>query len=115
MAMTIRGFLTNASVRMSDSESFRKVFEDHITYFKEHSGTVNIPVTQMQLYIYEGSWIGLLNELGVGSDMHWFVIRLNGGESFVDVPKDIENILVPDSSRIKSMYAIHTSRKGRKK
>ncbi len=115
MAMTIRNYLDNPSVRMSDDESFRKVFEDHITYFKDQPTTLTIPVTDMQLYVYEFSWIGLLNELGVNAGIHWFVIRLNGGESYIDVPKGIDHILLPDAARIKTMYSTHISRKTKKK
>lgn len=115
MAMTIRNYIDTPSVKMSDDESFRRVFEDHLTFFKTHSNTIKLPVTDMQLHVFEFSWIGLLNELGIQGDMHWFVIRLNGGESFVDVPKEMDHVLVPEAARIKTMYSTHISLKSKKK
>ncbi len=115
MPMTIRAYLTGANARMSDDESFRRVYEDHITFFKLDGGTERLAVTDMQLHIYEFSWIGLLTELGISTDIHWFVIRLNGGESYTDVPKYMDNLLLPSTARIKAMYSTHISRKNKMK
>lgn len=115
MGMAIRSLLASNGIEMCDDESFRNVFEDHLSFFKKQGNHDIVSVTLMQLYVHGFSWIGLLNELGVSKDIHWFTIRLNGGESFQDTPKDIGYLLVPHAARIRAMYTTHVSRKGKKK
>ena len=115
MATSIGSLLNSAGSKMSDNESFRNVFENHISFFKTAGQHEVIPVTPMQLYVHGFSWLGLLNDLGVEKDMHWFTIRLNGYESFNDTPKDADYLLIPIAARVRAMYATHVSRKGKKK
>lgn len=115
MVMSVRAYLQSSTARMSDDESFRRVYEDHLTFFKLHESTERLAVTDMQLHVYEFSWIGLLTELGISPDIHWFVIRLNGGESYIDVPKNMDTLMLPSTARIKAMYSTHISRKNKMK
>lgn len=113
--MTVLGVLIGAEPKMSDDEGFRTVFEDHLTFFKKEGNFEVRQVSAMNLYVHNFSWIGLLNELGVSHDMHWFTIRLNGGESLYDTPTVGSVLLVPNPARLRAMYTTHISRKGRKK
>lgn len=96
------------------SHSFKIVIEDHLEYFRNHPTTTSLTVTGRDLNVYEFDWIGLLTSMRIASELHWIVIRLNGGMSYTDVPQDLVGVLVPDLTEFRNLIQMHTSSRKKK-
>lgn len=101
-------FNTPASV-VSGTDSFRRVIEDHLEYFRAHSSTQVVPVNAHDAHVYMFDWIGLLNRLNVPTELHWLTIRLNGGLSFIDFDENTRSLLVPDQTEYNKILQMHVS------
>jgi hypothetical protein len=60
---------------------FRTVIETHLTLLRNHPATQRSAISPDKLHQYEGDFYGLLGELGVGMELHWIYLRVNGMES----------------------------------
>lgn len=83
-----------------DRPVVRRLIEDHLTWLINHPDTEQKNVTPHQLHVYEFDWIGLLAELNISAQNHWATIRMNGGQSYTDVPQNIGFLLVPPTNAI---------------
>ncbi len=107
--MSVLSHLKGRDTFMSDSASFRRVYEDHLELIRARTDTQKIPVNGKQLDVHQFNWIGLLNELGQPQSQHWFIIRLNNSANWVQIPKDMGVVLVPNAKYIASLYSVHVS------
>ena len=94
-----------------DSLKFRTVLEDHLDYFRKSDKTQVVHVTHHQLEVYRFDWLGLIRACRVSPQVRWLTIRLNGGESYTDVPSEPFDLLVPDISEVDRLMSMHNSAK----
>lgn len=94
-----------ASVYYTDG--FRSVIEDHMTYLKTHPLTRIIDVTPKQAERFEFDLIGLLHELQIPTHLHWVVARVNGFNSFTEVPAELTSLLSPDPKEVAKLQQIY--------
>jgi hypothetical protein len=94
-----------------NTPAFRNMIEDHLTWLINHPMTQSTPVTAHQVDVYDFDWIGLLNALRIIPDLHWITIRMNGGNSYTDVPQDLRKVLVPDITTIQNLTMLDNSKK----
>lgn len=109
MALSIVSYLPGLGGLMSDNESFRRVFEDHLELIRQDPKTTEIAVSGKQLEVHRFSWRGLLDELKVPLELQWFTVRLNNSANWTDLREDLRVVLVPDLSYIKYLYSSHVS------
>lgn len=94
-----------------NTEEFRNMIEDHLSWLINHPTTRTLTVTAHQVDVYDFDWIGLLNNVKVQPDLHWITIRMNGGTSFTDVPSNLRAILMPDYTIIQNLIMLNSSTK----
>lgn len=94
-----------------DSPDFRRLIEDHLTWLITHPNNTSKQVTAHLVDVYDFDWIGLLTELRIPTDLHFTVIRMNGGASLTDVPQDLRAIIVPDLAVIQNLVTLMSSSK----
>lgn len=109
MALTILNHFQGLNGFMSDNEAFRRVYEDHLELLRVRPDTAQMPVTEKQLDVHQYNWIGLLKELNIPQNMHWFTIRLNNSANWSDIPKDMRVVLYPNPKFIQSLFSTHVS------
>lgn len=65
---------------------FRVIFEDHLSWIINNEiGSIETATVDANTAArYAGDWRGLMMELGVFPQMHWFNMRLNGYTSCTD-------------------------------
>lgn len=86
---------------------FRSVFEDHLNFIVNKTpGSISIvaidPNTGAR---YAGDWKGLMTELSVFPQMHWYNLRLNGYTSSADYDGTQLNISILDVSVVERLLA----------
>ena len=111
MQATIEKLATEPAGTIFDDVDFKNILEDHLSWFIEHPNTSVLPVTAHQVEVYDFDWIGLLNTLNIQSDLHWLVIRMNGGKSLTDVPINLRALKVPDYSVVQNLVILNSSTK----
>lgn len=94
-----------------DNPDFRNILEDHLDWLINHPNTHVLPITAHQIEVYDFDWIGLLDTVNIQRDMHWIVIRMNGGKSLTDVPQSLRALIVPDYSVIQNLVMLNSSTK----
>lgn len=111
MKATIESLASPPASTTFDDPAFRAVLEDMLSWLIVHPSTITKAVTAHQVEVYDFDWIGLLNSLRIPVDLHWITIRMNGGNSLSDVPKDLRTIKVPDNSIIQNLVMLNASSK----
>lgn len=94
-----------------DTVEFRTIIEDFLEDLKNSASTRRESVQPNIAYLWRFDWRGLLKEMGVPDDLHWVTIRMNGGLSYTDVPKDIAILLIPDGGFITNLATVARSKK----
>ena len=77
-------------------QTFRITLEDHLTWLKNNSGTLQITIAANDAYKYEGDFFGLLNKYNAPPYLHWIIMRMNGLTSPSDSDASINTLLVPN-------------------
>jgi hypothetical protein len=111
MKTTLESLISTSAGEIFDTPEFRNIIEDHLTWLINHQATSSRAVTAHQIEVYDFDWIGLLQTLLVPADLHWIVIRMNGGISLTDVPQELRSILIPDYSVIQNLVLLNASTK----
>ncbi len=111
MQATIETLAADPANTIFDDVDFKNVLEDHLSWFIDHPNTSVFPVTAHQVEVYDFDWIGLLKDLNIQSDLHWLVIRMNGGKSLTDVPLTLRALKVPDYSVVQNLVILNSSTK----
>lgn len=111
MKPSIENLAGRASADIFDTPEFRNIIEDHLTWLINHPNNVSQPVTAHQIDVYDFDWTGLLRSLDVPSDLHFVVIRMNGGISLTDVPNDLRSLRIPDLAIIQNLVTLVSSSK----
>jgi hypothetical protein len=107
----IDALMTDPGPSVIYEDGFRNLIEDHITYLRNHPQTQVVTATSQQTYKYEFDLAGLLNELGITTDMHWIVMRMNHLTSPTHVPEDLTSILVPPQKEINILKQAYSTSK----
>lgn len=110
-AAKVTELLAPSAAYAMDSPSFRIVLEDFLELLKIDQATEIRPIPSYVYYKSRFDWIGLLNEMKVHRDIHWATIRVNGGTSYTDVPKDLAVLLVPSLGQLSQIASIMNTRK----
>lgn len=90
--------------------AFRRVLEDHLTYFRNHPQLRSTRVTPQQADMYRGDFYGLLIELGVPEEMHWITLRINHLHSPGDYQEEKTEIYAMPSGVVTKILNMHLSR-----
>lgn len=114
MASQIENLFRASASLASGTDSFRRVIEDHLEYFRTHSSTQVAQVSAHDAHVYAFDWIGLLNKLGISAELHWITIRLNGGLSYTDLTDSVRALLVPDQTEYNKILQMHVSARKKK-
>jgi hypothetical protein len=61
--------------------------------------------------VYDFDWVGLLLALNILPDLHWIIIRMNGGNSLTDVPPELRAIRIPEGNVIQNLVMLNSSTK----
>jgi hypothetical protein len=94
-----------------NTEEFRNMIEDHLSWLITHPNTRTIAISAHQVDVFDFDWIGLLNDAKIQPDLHWTTIRMNGGTSFTDVPPNLRSLQVPDYTVIQNLIMLNSSTK----
>lgn len=111
MTTSIENLIEPTSPDDIDSPDFKNIIEDHLTWL------INLPsnevktVTAHQIEVYDFDWIGLLLALGIDANRHYATIRMNGGNSLTDVPKDLRSLRVPQLNVIQNLKMLNSNTK----
>lgn len=108
---SVTKLLAPSAASILDTAEFRVIIEDFLELLKVDISTEMKPIPSYVYFKSRFDWIGLLNDLGIHKDIHWTTIRMNGGMSYTDVPKDLSMILVPSVDKITQMASIMNTRK----
>ncbi len=111
MQASIETLANDPANEIFDDVDFKNVLEDHLTWFINHPTTNIVPVTAHQVEVYDFDWIGLLRNLNIPSDLHWLVIRMNGGMSLTDIPLTLRALKVPDYDVVQNLVILNASTK----
>ena len=83
--------------------NFRVVLESHLTYFRNNVTTKSQPIIPNDAYRFEGDLYGLLRRLGISSEYHWLIMRVNDFTSPQETTSELKSILVPDPSAVEKI------------
>jgi hypothetical protein len=111
MKPSIETLASTAAADIFDTTEFRNIIEDHLTWLINHPNNTSHPITAHQVDVYDFDWIGLLNSADIPADLHFVVIRMNGGISLTDVPHDLRSLRVPDLAIVKNLVTLSSSSK----
>lgn len=111
MKTSIESLSSTPSADVFDTPDFRRLIEDHLTWLINHPSNISKQVTAHLVDVYDFDWVGLLTELRISTDLHFVVIRMNGGISLSDVPKDLRAVIVPDLAVIQNLVTLMSSTK----
>lgn len=111
MNTSLEKLAKNPAADIFDDPNFRKIIEDHLTWLINHPNNSSKQVTAHQVEVYDFDWIGLLQELNIPSDLHYVIIRMNGGISLTDLPSDLRALKIPDYAVIQNLVTLNSSTK----
>lgn len=111
MQTSIESLAKTPAPELYDDPGFRNLLEDHLTWLINHESTSVVGVTAHQIEVFDFDWIGLLSELSIPTELHWIVIRMNGGVSLTDLPSDLRFLRIPSSDVIQNLVMINSSTK----
>lgn len=94
-----------------DTPVIRRLIEDHLQWLLSHPESTIVTVTPHQLHVYEFDWLGLIGDLRLSRDNGWAIIRMNGGQSYTDVPQDITTLIAPPQSAVSRLVELQYSGK----
>lgn len=111
MKTSIESLASTPAGDIFDNPDFRRVIEDHLSWLITHPNNISKAVTAHIADVYDFDWVGLLTELRIPQDLHFVVIRMNGGNSLTDVPSDLRALIVPDLAVIQNLVTLMSSSK----
>lgn len=87
--------------------NFRNVFEDHLSFIvnNEPGSIATIAIDPNTGARYAGDWRGLMTELHILPQMHWFNLRMNGYTSSSDYDGSQLSITILDGAVIDRLLA----------
>lgn len=103
MTNPIDSIMVNEGPSVYYNFNFRVVLESHLTYFRSNVGTKSQPILPNAAYRFEGDLYGLLHSLGIPSEYHWFIMRINDYTSPQETTSELSSLLIPDYSAIEKI------------
>lgn len=103
--------LPNNPNNIFDTVEFRTIVEDFLEALKTSASTRAESIPPSIYYLWRFDWRGLLVAMGVPTELHWVTIRMNGGKSYTDVPKELAILLIPDGGYITNLATVARSKK----
>ena len=80
--------------------AFRRTLEDHIARNNDYYKAKVIPLEPRLLSKYNGDFYGLLIELGIPEEVHWFTLRVNGLHSTNDFNTSVPFIYAVNAAKV---------------
>lgn len=99
--------LTNPGSDIYYSQDFRNIFEDHLNYIL-NTKQLNITTKTVDPNTaarFAGDFRGLMLEMNIAPELHWFNMRLNGYTSTSDYDGSKTTVDVIDPSVISSLMS----------
>lgn len=87
------------------TETFKRVYEDHLTFIKEHVPAYVLNVTPDMADRNRYHFYKLLNELSIPKHMHWIILRFNDRRDPTEYLGDIREIRVPKENFLDTLMA----------
>lgn len=88
-------------------DSFRRMFESHLPYIRSQTDIESGPLDPQLALKYTGDFQGLLGEMNVAPQYHWFYMRLNDMQSFEAIDTSVSTILVIPVQIIDQLVALY--------
>jgi predicted nucleotide-binding protein len=82
------------------TQGFVTTLEAHIAYFKQSASTQVVQLDPVRVQAHLGDFYGMLSEIRIGFEYHWFIARLNDMHSPSDFDGSTMSIFVPDTKEI---------------
>jgi len=87
------------------------LFEDHLTYFRNHADTTSLTVDAQKAEMYTGDLYGLLALNGVPIDQIQLAIRMNYYKNSSEYRGDKLTFLIPPASAVVLLANIYKTQK----
>lgn len=110
MTNKIEQLMGNVAEPIFDSIEFKNVIEDNLTWLIDHPNTVVRQVSAHSIEVYTADWLGLLTAMSIPANLHYTVIRMNGGMSYTDLPYSLRSIRVPSLTVVQNFIMTITSK-----
>lgn len=91
-------------------EDFIHTLESHLTHLRN----TNVQFKTIDTHLldkYRGDFYGLLDELGIGKQYHYIVMRVNGFNSSDNYRSNMTAIVIPSFTEIESIKDIYRTKK----
>lgn len=105
--MSLISKLTNPGPSVFYDQTFRNIFEDHLNLIVngEPTAFTSVTIDPNTGARYAGDWRGLMTELAVFPQMHWYNMRINGYTSSTDYTGEQLNITLLNNVIVERLIA----------
>lgn len=107
--MQIDSLLTDPGPQIYYDDAFRNVLEDYMGVLRVSSSTSAIAIDPKDAYKYEFDLFGLLRMNSIPDYIHWTVMRMNGFTSPLEITRDLQALLIPDTAMLEKIRQSHMS------
>lgn len=109
MSMSVSNTQRNRGNASYYDLAFRRVWEDHISQdVSPYIGSVS-PLSARQTDKFKGDFYGLLIELSVKEEHHWYTLRINDLHSTADFVEQWEFVKLIDVTSLQTVLERHLS------
>lgn len=107
----IDGLLTLTGSLVSNDSLLRNNLEYFIPYLRTHPSTRPIVVDTVLLDRYQFDFIGLMQHLGIGEELHWINMRVSGLASPTDLSHETNNLYLVDGDVLNRLINTYRTNK----
>ncbi len=86
---------------------FKVVLESHLTFFRNHTSTQTLPVTENEAYRFEGDLYGLLHSFNIPTQYHYLIMRMNDFTSPHDATDSIKSLRIPSDTLVENIRQLY--------
>lgn len=101
--MKIDRFMNESGGSDYYNPDFRKTLEAHVPYFRTASSSYRIPVTPINLVVYNQDLFGFLTEMKIKQNLHWLIMRINNYFSPFDFKEGAGELISPSEQELEQI------------
>lgn len=98
MAQVIDNLMYSPGATAYYSDEFRRHIDDQLPLLRVAQTTQLVTVPPILKHRFNGNLYALFAALGIAPEMHYPTMRVNGINSRLEVPENLDNLLVPDGN-----------------
>ena len=110
MAMTVMSLVTHPGDGGMYMDGFRRLLETHIEYLIDHPNTTITNIDPDVAWRHKGNLHGLLLTMGLSSDIHWLVMRMNGYYSPFEYDGEKRDLFIPERNTVNALLQRYRQR-----